>query len=130
MEHGSGARPRVGAASPACTCLHVFLRCREFHLRREARCARTLCSRLFDRTASIYSRWCRTMTTPFHDVRGYTRTLEADPGLLRDVETSADTAESISLSEDGAALVRDFENFLTRYVILPEHTALPLVLWV
>lgn len=69
------------------------------------------------------------MTTPFRDVQKYARALEANPGLLRDVETSADTAKAVLLGEDGAALVRDVENFLTRFVILPAHAALPLALW-
>lgn len=30
---------------------------------------------------------------------------------------------------DGGPLLRDLENFLTRYVILPAHAALPLALW-
>ncbi len=33
-------------------------------------------------------------------------------------------------TEEGVALVRNLEAFLTRYVILPERTALPLALWV
>jgi len=81
------------------------------------------------------------MTTPFRDVRQYVGTLEGNPGLLRDAEAlptagtgrgrpPTDTAGVVSPSEDGVALVRDLENFLTRYVILPEHTALPLALWV
>lgn len=69
------------------------------------------------------------MTTPFRDVQKYARALEANPVLLRNVETSADTATAISLSEDGTALVRDAENFLTRFVILPAYTVLPLALW-
>lgn len=69
------------------------------------------------------------MTTPFRDVQKYARALEANPALLRHVEISADTAKANSLSEDGTALVRDVENFLTRFVILPAHTALPLALW-
>ena len=31
--------------------------------------------------------------------------------------------------EDGAALVRDVEGFLRRFIVLPVHTALPLALW-
>ena len=31
--------------------------------------------------------------------------------------------------EDGAALVRDIEGFLGRFIVLPAHTALPLALW-
>ena len=38
--------------------------------------------------------------------------------------------EELNLAAEGAALVRDLESFLTRYVILPEQTALPLALWV
>jgi hypothetical protein len=34
-----------------------------------------------------------------------------------------------SVSEGGAALVGDIETFLTRYVVLPSHAALPLALW-
>jgi hypothetical protein len=34
------------------------------------------------------------------------------------------------VAEEGAALVRDLETFLTRYVVLPERTALPLAIWV
>jgi len=34
-----------------------------------------------------------------------------------------------SATKDGEALVRDLENFFTRYVILPEHTALTVTLW-
>jgi hypothetical protein len=69
------------------------------------------------------------MTTPFRDVQKYARVLEANPTLLRDVETSADTPKATALSVDGAALVRHVEHFLTRFVILPVHTALPLALW-
>jgi hypothetical protein len=32
-------------------------------------------------------------------------------------------------TEDSKALVRDLEEFFTRYVILPEHTALPIAIW-
>jgi len=80
------------------------------------------------------------MNTPFRDVQKYARALEATPGLLAEAEASpgdgawrgqtpTDTARAVLPSEDGAALVRDFEKFLTRYVILPERTALPLALW-
>jgi hypothetical protein len=64
------------------------------------------------------------MSTPFRDVQQYTHALEANPGLLAELEAA------ISSSEDGAALVRDLENFFTRYVILPERAALTLGLWV
>jgi len=81
------------------------------------------------------------MTTPFRDVRQYVRSLEGDPCLLRDAEAlhdarawrgepRNDAGGVLSPCEDGAAIVRDLEAFLTRYVILPPCTALPLALWV
>ncbi len=81
------------------------------------------------------------MTTPFRDLRGYARALETNPSLLRDVEASPDgetgrdqpptnTASAASPTEDGITLVQSLEKFLTRYVILPARTALPLTLWV
>jgi hypothetical protein len=57
--------------------------------------------------------------------------LNQDTGLLRAAEKTAVSpapGNRTSASEDGAALVRDLENFLTSYVILPERTALPLAL--
>jgi hypothetical protein len=38
--------------------------------------------------------------------------------------------EQIDTTDEGTVLVRNLEAFLTRYVILPERTALPLALWV
>jgi hypothetical protein len=38
--------------------------------------------------------------------------------------------EQINSTQEAAALVRSLEAFLSRYVILPERTALPLALWV
>lgn len=63
------------------------------------------------------------MTTPFRDVQSYARTLEANPVLMNAAELG------FSAREDGAELVQDLEIFLTRYVILPKYTALPLALW-
>ena len=37
---------------------------------------------------------------------------------------------AVSPNEDGAAAVRDLEDFLTRFVVLPTYTVLPLALWV
>src|ERR1700757_4176952 len=36
---------------------------------------------------------------------------------------------AVSPDEDGAALIHDLEDFLTRFVILPAYTVLPLALW-
>ena len=40
------------------------------------------------------------------------------------------SGEQINSTEEAAALVRSLEAFFSRYVILPERTALPLALWV
>jgi hypothetical protein len=45
-------------------------------------------------------------------------------------EPEAVSREEMNSAEAGAALIRDLEAFLIRYVILPERTALPLALWV
>jgi Protein of unknown function (DUF3631) len=53
--------------------------------------------------------------------------LEEEPDLLAAAETIPD---SKSETDDGAALVRDVEGFLRRFVVLPAHTVLPLAVWV
>jgi len=63
------------------------------------------------------------------DVARIATTLNQDTELLRAAEAIPQDGQ-IAASEDGAAVVRDLEDFLTRYVILPERTALPLALWV
>jgi hypothetical protein len=57
----------------------------------------------------------------------YRHVLEAEPDLLAAAET---LRNSESATDDGAALVRDVEGFLRRFVVLPAHTELPLALWV
>lgn len=52
----------------------------------------------------------------------YRSALEADPGLL----TAADASAA---AQDGHALVREREEFLRRFIVLPRHTLLPLTLW-
>ena len=39
------------------------------------------------------------------------------------------TATHHEADENAAALVRDVEGFLRRFIVLPVHTALPLTLW-
>jgi hypothetical protein len=59
--------------------------------------------------------------------------LKANPELRAEVEALTHPmpiSERPRPAEDGAALVRNLEAFFTCYVILPEHTALPLALWV
>jgi len=79
------------------------------------------------------------VTTPFRDVQDYKRAIEADPDLMRLAEAASGSEGGrevkshgvayASPEEDGAALVRDLESFLTRYVVLPERTTVPLALW-
>lgn len=57
------------------------------------------------------------------------RVLEGEPELFRAAEALRDPGES-GAREDGAALVRNIESFLTRYMVLRTHTALPSALWV
>jgi Protein of unknown function (DUF3631) len=65
---------------------------------------------------------------PRDPVAEFRRVLEADPTLLAKAASRC-SSESAS-EEDGAVIVRDLEAFFTRYVVLPERTALPLALWV
>ena len=63
---------------------------------------------------------------------------EKDIGLLTEFESSLDNSapatqpqlEAMEPYKHSVALVRDLESFLRSYVILPDHTALPLALWV
>src|SRR6266576_3781654 len=86
------------------------------------------------------------MSAPSRDIQRYMRALEAEPSLLSAAEAMPQpdgrsyarnenpppTAlhRNAASAEGGGALVRDLETFLARYVILPEHTALPLALCV
>lgn len=59
----------------------------------------------------------------------YRRALEADAALLAAAESIGQPAMPESESGDGAAIVRDIQNFLSRYVIFPPYTVLPLAVW-
>jgi len=59
-------------------------------------------------------------------VRSYASILEREPELLRDAEALPDLDAA---PDTGRILVRDFEGFLRRFVVLPAHSALPLAAW-
>ena len=63
---------------------------------------------------------------PRDPVAEYRRVLELEPTSLAAAET---LRNSDSATDEGAALVRDVEAFLRRFVVLPAHTVLPLALW-
>jgi hypothetical protein len=58
--------------------------------------------------------------------------LRKKPQLLPEVERLQGTAENVSVGRDvgaGAALVREVEGFLKRFVVLPAGALLPVALW-
>jgi hypothetical protein len=67
---------------------------------------------------------------PLDPTAPYRRVLEAEPQLLAAAESTGESKSAPELApEAGAALVRDIEQFLSRYVIFPPQTLLPLALW-
>ena len=64
---------------------------------------------------------------PPDDSGEYRRALEADPELLNAAEKMRDAE---SPAEDAAVLIRDVESYLSKYVVFPLQTLLPIALWV
>jgi hypothetical protein len=67
------------------------------------------------------------MTTSFRDIPNYANELEDNPDLLSAAEALLDGKPQSP--HDFGSILRDLENFLRQYVILPEFTSLPLALW-